>query len=118
MALEFTTAHGERFRRKQSCRCAGLLEQEHKRAAICRSARTVRRYLPDDIRDKRAGAIVFELRGGIWFSAAEIITKLNQPPRADGSVTSPLLKSTYSSVKSAAYITALALPRFKLMCNS
>src|SRR5579859_7632205 len=41
-----------------------------------------------------------------------------QPPSDDASVTSPLLKSTYSSVKSAAYITAAALPRFRWMCSS
>src|ERR1035437_5591339 len=41
-----------------------------------------------------------------------------QPPSDAGSVTSPLLKSTYSSVKSAAYITAPPRPRFKLMCKS
>src|SRR5271167_3888144 len=42
----------------------------------------------------------------------------NQPPSELGSPTSPLLKSTYSSVKSAAYITAFALPRFRLMWSS
>src|ERR1039458_998915 len=42
----------------------------------------------------------------------------NQPPSEVGSPTSPLLKSTYSSVKSAAYITAFARPRFRLMCSS
>src|SRR3989442_323753 len=42
----------------------------------------------------------------------------NQPPSDPGSLTSPLLNSTYASVKSAAYISALALPRFKLMCRS
>src|ERR1700733_6660622 len=42
----------------------------------------------------------------------------NHPPKVVGSPTSPLLKSTYFSVKSAAYITAFAWPRFRLMCKS
>jgi ribosomal protein L37AE/L43A len=42
----------------------------------------------------------------------------NQPPSELGSPTSPLLKSTYSSVKSAAYISASAQTRFRLMCSS
>src|SRR6185369_12427404 len=40
------------------------------------------------------------------------------PPNEAGSLTSPLLKSTYCSVKSAAYITAPALPRLRRMCRS